>query len=1850
MKIRTETKKLFITIVFFIFSDFTILKAQNLLSESFENSFPPQGWTIINAGIGNNWMQNTDPAYAKSGVNSMKYPIAASNANAWAITAAVNMTVGNTYSISFWCRRENFNSDKLIITIGDDKTVASQTTVLAEYNVFSTGYIERIITYSPATSGNHYIGFNCLSLPIQGNLYIDDVVIKQNAPPKAIYVRSNSTGLNNGTSWTNAYTALTAAIAAAAEGDTIKIAKGIYKPTTGNDRNSTFMLKNYTVILGGYPNTGNPTDADRKWGQNETVLSGSVDPSNYWNSRHIVSAVNTGSQTIIDGLIIEDGYSDPEYRSSGPDLRHFGSGIKFSASSATVRNCIFRNNRAYDFGAPLSIENKSNPIISNCFFITNGETFGYGNSNVYVNGSSAPQFINCVFAKNNGKPVIYSDSSNVKIINCTFFDNRVSSYSDAHVGTIFAKSNSQVDILNTIFYQNKYGYSQDSSDFKSDASIINIANSITQVSDYGNSNYQGVQPKFTDTSLIAGVDGIYFTSDDGLQLMNPCSPAINAGLNTAITNVPKDILGNNRQFGNAVDLGPYELQGVRANIPTTLYVNKSATGANNGTSWANAFTDLQKALQYCSDTIRVASGTYEPSANSELVSFWLENKRVILGGYPNTGNPTDNMRNSETNLTVLSGKLPNGNGFKSNIIIRGNWLDSTSVVDGFIITESDWKQVYSAVDNSRQKGGICLLVNSSPVFRNCILKNHNENASLMVKTNSAPLFINCKFEADTYNQNAAVVCESSAKPFFDHCIFSKNNQAVWNTNASPKFDSCIFAKNLAGISNNVGSMPTIKNSLFISNGVNGQKNAPDMLNDNSSPIVNNCLFIDSTYADYGGSVINLNNSKPVFTHCEFRNGQAVYDGGIIYNDRSDPVFNSCIFLKSKTIYGTHSAVYNNLSTAVFNNCTASDNTGFLFNRKSSPIITNSVIVNNYGQSIRNLDSSYPRIYNSIFWKNIGLNAKDFVDSSTTTSTFVFNSITQNYGVNGVDGNMVGIDPRFKNVTNPAGYDNKYFTDDDGIILCDCSPAINTGSNNAVTNIAFDAYGKQRVYGTAADMGLYEFQSNATQVTRGYYVNSKATGNNDGLSWSNAYKDLQTALLNTCADTIKIAGGIYKPAIKSRDSSFIVNRNLVIFGSYPPSGNPADNARNLELYPTILDGNIGNTADSIDNSMTVLKLESSDTSILIDGLVIQNAQNINSTYPYVAGGIYASNNKDLHINNCKLNNNYGYISGGMYSIRNKNLHITKTVFSNNSSVAEGGGLSTTGNENGLIENCVFVNNKTVGRGGGISTDDDSFINVVFTDNQGATGAAAFTSLNPAFTNCTFFNNYSPGVSTQGVGIYNYDGLGTVRNCIFIRNRNDGIAEQQLYLDFYNNIIYNSGRRLDVKYSKFESQTESFYWNNNNIAGFARFADSTNPVGPDGKWFTDDDGLKLSPCSEILDKGTNTAVSGFNTDIRSKARIFNSIVDPGAYEYQGLSDVLNPSVSVARPSNPLCFGATATFTATSSAGGTAPTFQWLNGDTILATGSNYTTNTLPVGVTNLMVVMVSNASCVNNTTDTLVFNVMVSPVLNPSVSITASSDSICAGEQVTFTALDSNAGSTPSFIWQLNGNNVGTNNKIYSSNTLANGDQVKLVMQIAGCSTSPTAISNSIGLTVNPIVVPTISISGNTVLQPGLPATISSNISNGGNSPTYQWQDSSINNNWTNIPGAEQNTVSYSSVEGNKIRCRLVSNANCTNIDTVFSNILQFGLATGIPSPPVNPYEIGLFPNPAEHTLTINNLRVTDKWESLQVVNSTGNQVKIIKINPGSTVVHVEVQNQPSGLYFILLKNHKGVTVALPFVKQ
>lgn len=160
-------------------------------------------------------------------------------------------------------------------------------------------------------------------------------------------------------------------------------------------------------------------------------------------------------------------------------------------------------------------------------------------------------------------------------------------------------------------------------------------------------------------------------------------------------------------------------------LATRYYVKASATGTNNGTSWANAYTSLQSALTIAAanDEIWVAAGTYKPTTGTDrAISFVMKNDLAIYGGFAGTETLLSE-RNYTTNVTILSGDIGtvNDNSDNSYHVISNFNINSTAILDGFTITKG------KASISGNQDGGGMYNSSSSPSIANCIFTDNNAN-------------------------------------------------------------------------------------------------------------------------------------------------------------------------------------------------------------------------------------------------------------------------------------------------------------------------------------------------------------------------------------------------------------------------------------------------------------------------------------------------------------------------------------------------------------------------------------------------------------------------------------------------------------------------------------------------------------------------------------------------------------------------------------------------------------------------------------------------------------------------------------------------------------------------------------------------------------------------------------------------------------------------------------------------------------------------------------------------------------------------------------------------------------------
>jgi parallel beta-helix repeat protein len=295
------------------------------------------------------------------------------------------------------------------------------------------------------------------------------LIVVLNSNSQTVYVKKDATGLNNGTSWQNAYTDLSKAINSTASGQ-IWVAQGTYFPTTdlngqipSEAKLNTFKLKLNIAIYGGF--SGIETNLNqRNWTNYPTILSGNIGDANLYtdNLIHVFSCeyVNLNSTTILDGLTIKGGYalnangggiyvnqtSDGSFKIKNCILEENyavgeGGGLYVDNSNPIIENCIFRNNKAYEGGAIYLYY--SDAIISNCNIDSNlADNFpsgGYSSltgGGIYIASYSSPIISNNSitnnFAKNEGGALV--NESNYEVI---FNNNIVSGNQSKDGGALF---------------------------------------------------------------------------------------------------------------------------------------------------------------------------------------------------------------------------------------------------------------------------------------------------------------------------------------------------------------------------------------------------------------------------------------------------------------------------------------------------------------------------------------------------------------------------------------------------------------------------------------------------------------------------------------------------------------------------------------------------------------------------------------------------------------------------------------------------------------------------------------------------------------------------------------------------------------------------------------------------------------------------------------------------------------------------------------------------------------------------------------------------------------------------------------------------------------------------------------------------------------------------------------------------------------------------------------------------------------------------------------------------------------------------------------------------------------------
>jgi hypothetical protein len=790
------------------------------------------------------------------------------------------------------------------------------------------------------------------------------IFVAENIYATTIYVDASKTsGLNNGTSWENAYTSFQSALNEAVSGDQIWTAKGTYKPSYAYDLTNTsryyhFRMINGVAIYGGFAGietaVSQRTDY-RVGGANETILSGDLNDddmvtgagatlsfsNNGENCYHVFfhpSVLALNNSAILDGFTIKGG------NANGGSFTN-GGGIYNDISSPTLINLSIINNCAYPHGGGV-FNSECSPILINLLIENNAASIHGGG---FYNSSASPILTNVKISNNiaNMGGGIFNESSSPSLTNVTISGNFA-----PYGGGIFNNNSSSPTLSNSIVWGN-------TASINGSQIFINHPSTTTfNFSCYSSEPgdlYGAGTFVTTNNNIISNPKFVNSTANDYRIFGN--SPCVNTGNNSYNAEIT-DIRGEARIQNTTIDMGAYEWTSTSDPVGSIIYVKHDATGSNNGTSWTNAYTSFQSGLNTAvsGDQIWVAKGTYKPSYAYNLTNtsryyhFRMINGVEIYGGFAGTESAVSQRTNFSiggANETILSGDLSGndvitGSGSTLNFINNGEncyrifyhpaglALDSTAILDGFIIKGA----------NANGYGGGIYNVSSSPTLINLYI-------------------INCyaSYGGGIYNSNSSSIIKN---------VNISSNKAscgggLYNSYSTMKLTDVTILNNSVNVDGgglyNENSQTVIINSKISNN--SSYFYAGGVMNINSSSTFNNVLISNNSATSYnqiaiGGGMVNY-DSKSILINVSIVKNHADYGGGGIYNNASG----TC-FLYNCIIWGNNAANGKQLNlgdTATLNySCysnVANDVTGNTFLLATNNNITlNPMFVNESGGDFR----------------------------------------------------------------------------------------------------------------------------------------------------------------------------------------------------------------------------------------------------------------------------------------------------------------------------------------------------------------------------------------------------------------------------------------------------------------------------------------------------------------------------------------------------------------------------------------------------------------------------------------------------------------------------------------------------------------------------------------------------------------------------------------------------------------------------------------------------------------------------------------------------------------------------------
>lgn len=165
----------------------SLMDAQNATDLPYSYGFETpglDGWTVFNAGTGNNWevaqasSETPDPS---EGENYMLYYFHENAANSYLFSRGLNLKAGQTINLKFdYMGTAEFFPEKMEVLVGTSPSVAAMTQqIWIDEEIINYPYQTASVYFTVPSDGVYYIAFRAFSDPDQFYLSLDNIKIEQ---------------------------------------------------------------------------------------------------------------------------------------------------------------------------------------------------------------------------------------------------------------------------------------------------------------------------------------------------------------------------------------------------------------------------------------------------------------------------------------------------------------------------------------------------------------------------------------------------------------------------------------------------------------------------------------------------------------------------------------------------------------------------------------------------------------------------------------------------------------------------------------------------------------------------------------------------------------------------------------------------------------------------------------------------------------------------------------------------------------------------------------------------------------------------------------------------------------------------------------------------------------------------------------------------------------------------------------------------------------------------------------------------------------------------------------------------------------------------------------------------------------------------------------------------------------------------------------------------------------------------------------------------------------------------------------------------------------------------------------